>query len=156
MKTTIACLLILLACSALFADDKYVNETLGFELSSPVPASFSGVYQSCMFYLPAADGFAANVNIQIQDFTGTMDQYKSISEAQFKQAGIAILSSRIDQGVFTIEYQGKMGTPNEFHWFAKAYKKADHIYLVTATALQKHWNDQGSTLVKSVNTFRLK
>ena len=155
MKIKICCLLFLLACSALFADDKYVNETFGFEISSPVPGPFSGVYQSSMFYLPAVDGFAGNVNIQVQDFTGTMDQYKGVSEAQFKQAGIQVLNSKIDQGVLTIEYQGKMGNYG-LHWFAKAYKKANRVYLVTATGLQTQWNDQGPALVKSVNTFKLK
>jgi len=155
MKTALACLLILLACSLLFADDKYVNDTFGFEISSPVPGSVTGVYQSAMFYLPAVDGFAANVNIQLQDFTGTIDQYKTASEAQFEQAGIKVLNSKVDQGVLAIEYQGKMGN-YELHWYAKAYQKANRVYLVTATALQTHWNDQGPALVKSVNTFKIK
>jgi hypothetical protein len=155
MKTAISCFLILLACSVLFADDKYVNETLGFEISSPTPGAISGTYQSAIFYLPAVDGFAANVNVQMQDFTGTIDQYKTVSEAQFKAAGIKVLNSKTDQGVLTIEYQGKMGN-YDLHWYAKAYQKAERVYLVTATALQTHWDEQGPALIRSVNTFKLK
>jgi hypothetical protein len=137
------------------AADKYVNETFGFEISPPEAKEFSGMYQTSMFYLPTIDGFGANVNIQIQEYDGTLQEYEKTSRDQFKQAGINVLSANVNADNLTIEYSGKMGG-YELHWYARATKKAERIYLVTATSLETRWNSQSTVLKKSVDSFKLK
>ena len=138
-----------------FADGKYVNDTFGFEMSVPSPVQSLPVYQHCIFYLAAQDGFAANLNVQIQEFVGSIEDYKKATEEQFEQASIKTIQSSIDGETYTVEYAGKM---NEYdlHWFAKAHKQKNRIYLVTATGLEKSWKTQGSVLMQAVNSFKLK
>ena len=45
----------------------YISERLGISIDVPVSKdSGVAIYQVAMFFLPASDGFAANVNIQKQ------------------------------------------------------------------------------------------
>ena len=149
-------ILILLALSTgAFAADKYVNTELGFEMVVPAAGNVSGIYQHCMFYLPTVNGFSANVNLQVQEFAGTLEEYKAASEQQFKQAGIIIVRSALAGGSLSIEYKGTMQNL-ALHWFARALKKENRMYLITATALETRWSIDSPGLVQSVNSFRLK
>jgi hypothetical protein len=155
MKMILTMIVIAAFSCALSAEDKFVSETLGFEISAPEVQQFSGVYQHSMFYLPAIDGFGANVNIQVQDFDGTLQEYEKISRDQFKELGLHVIASRISEGILTVEYGGKMSN-YELHWYARATKKGAKIYLATATALETRWQAQGPILIKSVDSFKLK
>ena len=155
MKLALTIIGIFIFACTVSAADKYVNETLGFEISSPEVKEFSGAYQSSMFYLPVVDGFGANVNIQVQEFEGTLEDYDKLSKDQFKQAGIRVISSQISNDILTIEYSGKLSS-YEMHWYARAIKKGQRVYLATATALQTRWTIQGPILIKSVDSFKLK
>jgi hypothetical protein len=105
--------------------------------------------------LPVVDGFGANVNIQVQEYDGTLEGYDKISRDQFKQAGLRVITANINGDTLTIEYVGKMSS-YELHWYARAIKRGQRIYLATATSLETRWASQGSTLMKSVNSFNLK
>jgi hypothetical protein len=155
MKIALTIIAIAVFASTTFAADKYVNDTFGYEISSPEVKDFSGVYQSSMFYLPVVDGFGANVNIQVQEFEGTLEDYEKLSKDQFKQAGIRVMSSKISGDILTLEYAGKL-TTYEMHWYARAIKRGQRIYLATATSLETRWSSQGPILLKSVDSFKLK
>ena len=43
--------------------------------------------QALMMMMPALNGFSANVNVQIQPYPGSLEDYKKLSEAQFVQMG---------------------------------------------------------------------
>jgi hypothetical protein len=149
-------LIILLGIASLgFADGKYVNDTLGFEMSVPGPAGSSPVYTHCIFYLSAQDDFAANVNLQVQEFNGKIEDYKNLSDEQFKQASLKIIQSSTEGEIYAVEYAGKMNQ-YDLHWFAKAFRHKNKIYLVTATGLEKLWKTQGPILMQSVNSFKVK
>lgn len=152
---TILILIALAISSSGFAADRYVSDSLGFEISAPAPGSISGIYQHCLFYLPASDGFAANVNLQVQEYSGTLSEYKTVSESEFERMGLKTIRSAIEQGVFTVEYSGKMSS-HDLHWYAKAFKKGNKVYLITATALETRWKNESTALVDSVNSFKLK
>lgn len=104
--------------------------------------------------LPAQDGFAPNVNIEIQAYDGTMEGYADISRGQFRNAGFEILSEKIVDGQLTFEFKGKVeGKP--LHWYAKAMKRKNRFFLVTATAAETQWNGVSAKLKACVDSFAL-
>jgi hypothetical protein len=144
-----------LAAGALAAEKKSLFVSHDHKISIEPPASpGAGNLQVAMFFLPASDQFAANVNVQKQSFPGPIDEYMRLSKEQFKLMGISLLKSSVkgDEAVF--EYEGEMqGRP--LHWLARAIKSGDSVYLVTATGLKSRWNQQKQELAKSVNSFKV-
>lgn len=149
---------ILLATSLVFSVAN--AETLefskaGFTIGSLDSKPTQGVSQPLQMFLPAKNGFASNVNVQIQAYPGTLTQYKELSMGQFEQMGISIISSEETADSISFEYSGVMQGLN-LHWFSKAFKKGNHVYLVTATGSEKDWDVDKKILMDNVNSFKLK
>jgi len=153
MKFWITILIMMTAVTTAFSEDRYV--TAAFEISPPEPGNASGVYQQSTFSLPTADGFQANVGVQLQEYDGTMEGYEKISLDEFKEAHIQVIHSEVKGGIFTIEYNGKM-SGYDLHWYARAFKKGKTVYLITGVSLATRWKTDGPSLIKSVNSFKLK
>ena len=103
---------------------------------------------------PASDGFAANVNVQIQPYSGTLDEYIALSEEQFKAAGFKVVQrSKQGQSAVVFEYVGEM-QGRALHWYAKAVHATDRVYLVTATATETQWKREAVPLKECVDSFR--
>ena len=111
-------------------------------------------YQLALFYLPPVDGFAPNVGVRVQVFYGTMKEYDEISAKQFKKTGIKLLHHQVRGNEAVYEYDGELrGT--HMHWYSRAVKKDDRVYVITATALQSQWGSVKDELVHSVDSFEL-
>jgi hypothetical protein len=110
--------------------------------------------QALAMFLPASDGFAANVNVQIQPYTGTIEGYITLTSQQFKSAGIKVLQEKtLTKSVALFEYTGKaQGQP--LHWYARAEKSGDAVFLVTATATPQQWSKESARLKACVDSFR--
>jgi hypothetical protein len=121
------------------------------------PPAFGAGNEGQVFYyfLPTYDGFSANVNLQIQSFPGSLDEYDTITRQQFELAGITILDSRKSGKELMYEYAGEL-EGRALHWYARAIKSGNSIYLVTATALNDRWDLESKALIASVQSFRLK
>lgn len=87
-------LILLLAIPALFAQNpaeipgQYHNTVLGFSISTPQYEAPKGSGANiAMFWFPAAQGFAANVNVQLH---GNLDfeTFVANSARQFTQIGV--------------------------------------------------------------------
>ena len=131
-----------------------VFEQSGYSIQSlDSPPPLAGV-QPLQMLLPAVNGFSANVNVQIQPYNGTLSQYKDISDSQFKQYGFKPILSKINSNNVTFEYTGAMSGKN-LHWYSKAYKKGDFIYLVTATEQESNWEKTKNKLMSVVDSFKL-
>ena len=50
--------------------------------------------QALMMFLPVAGNFSANVNVQIQPYTGTIEEYTTLTLKQFKDAGIKLVAQK--------------------------------------------------------------
>ena len=131
-----------------------VFEQSGYSIKSlDSPPPLAGV-QPLQMLLPAVNGFSANVNVQIQPYNGTLPQYKDISDSQFKQYGFKPILSKINSDNITFEYTGSM-SGKKLHWYSKAYKKGDFIYLVTATEQEDNWSKTKIQLISVVESFKL-
>jgi hypothetical protein len=121
------------------------------------PPAFGAGNEGQVFYyfLPSHDEFSANVNLQIQSFAGSLDEYDRITRGQFDQSGITLIDGHTSGNELVYEYAGDMNG-RALHWYARAIKSGGSIYLVTATALNSRWNLEKKALIASVQSFRLK
>lgn len=110
--------------------------------------------QVFQYFMPASDGFAANVNLQIQPYDGSLEEYEALSIAQFEQLELEVLKSERSDGELLFEYRGDMqGT--ELHWYARVIQGDGMFYVVTATALAERWEEEQEELIDSVHSFAL-
>lgn len=128
---------------------------LGFSIDGLDSAPTGAMVQPIQMFLPPMNGFAPNVNVQIQAYNGTIKQYRELSEGQFKQFNFTLLSIKETGNSLSLEYKGAMQGLN-LHWYAKAFKKGNYVYLVTATGTQADWEINKEKLISSVNSFQLK
>src|SRR5437667_4949030 len=126
----------------------------GFSIQ-PLETAVGKVPQLALFMaLPVSDGFAANVNVQIQPYSGTLDEYIALSEEQFKAAGWKVIQrSKQGQSAVVFEYVGEM-QGRALHWYAKAVHATDRVYLVTATATETQWKREAVPLKECIDSFR--
>jgi len=107
-----------------------------------------------MMFLPVSDGFTANVNVLIQPYIGTIEEYVALTLDQFKNAGIKVLQQKTTaKSVAIFEYSGEM-QGQAVHWYARAEKSGARVYLVTATAARAQWNKEAARLKACVDSFR--
>ena len=105
-----------------------------------------------MFLPPTADRFAPNINIQIQPYTGTIDEYIALTKQQITGAGWELLElATPGKNVLTLEFAG-----DGLHWYARAVRDGDRMYLVTAAASETYWGDLAGQLKSTVDSFKLK
>ncbi|MCI2282468.1 hypothetical protein L3081_02480 [Colwellia sp. MSW7] len=69
--------------------------------------------------------------------------------------GLSIISLEEKDNSITFEYKGTM-QGFDLHWYAKAVKKDNHVYLVTATGAENDWDVDKEILIPNVNSFKLK
>lgn len=105
-------------------------------------------------YLPPKDGFSANVNVQLQPYPGTLAEYVELSLGQFNQFGFIKIADSIADNTAYFEYKGKMQNL-DLHWYAKAIKSGQFVYLVTATDTQSNWPTNKAQLKSVVDSFEL-
>jgi hypothetical protein len=132
---------------------KLVFPNNGFAIA-PLDQPGKGTNQALMMFLPAADGFAPNVNVQTQTYAGTLADYAALSAKQIKDLKLDVVSSKTDKNVTMSEYSGGM-QGRKLHWYTKAMLKEGTIYLVTATALEDQWKGAADKLKACVDSFDL-
>jgi hypothetical protein len=110
--------------------------------------------QAVVMFLSATNGFAANVNVQIQPYGETLDDYLTLSVQQCKNAGFKLLQQNATEKTAVVfEYAGEMDG-RRLHWYARAQKSAGRVYLVTATALDDQWDRLAPQLKACVDSLR--
>ena len=128
----------------------------GFQLdgleAQPVDVPTSAV----MTFLPVTDGFAPNINVQIQPYAGAMKDYVDMSKQQFVAMKWKVVSEKaIGDNEWVAEYAGPL-QGNDLHFYARALSKNGKVYLVTGTAKESQWSAVGGTIRKHVDSFKLK
>ena len=107
-----------------------------------------------VMFLPATVDFAGSVNVQIQPYTGTIEEYTTLTLKQFKNAGLKIIEQKkAGKSGVVFEYNGKL-QGRSLHWYARAEKSGGQVYLATATATEEEWAGQGGKLKSCVDSLR--
>ena len=111
-------------------------------------------YTALSMSLPATDGFAPNVNVQIQQFDGSLDDYIALSRQQFDAYEMEILREDRDGVTVTWEFTWTM-QGQELHGYSRAHHAEGKVFLVTGTAAASQWESVSRRLKSSVDSFTL-
>ena len=118
---------------------RYTNGAYGFSIQPPAfsRAAKNSVIQAAMFFAPAREGFAANLNVMVQEVKMSLDEYCTLSKGQFKQAGFQVLSEArkkiSGRDAVLWEYEGEL-QGRAMKWTSLAVADTDRVYLVTGTS----------------------
>ena len=105
-------------------------------------------------FLPATEGFAPNIIVQIQPYTGTMKDYAALSKKQFEQMKWKVITDQQpNDNEWNVEYTGSL-EGNDLHFYARAVSNNGKVYLITATAKESQWTTVGDTLRKHLESFK--
>lgn len=126
----------------------------GFSISPVEVAPDDVGYTALSMSLPATDGFAPNVNVQIQQFDGTLDDYIALSRQQFDAYEMEMLSEDRGDVTVTWEYAWTM-QGQELHGYSCAHHAEGKVFLVTGTAAASQWESVSGRLKSSVDSFKL-
>ena len=129
----------------------------GFSIEAlDAPPSTTTATTALMTFLPVSDGFAPNVNVNIQPYPGSMASYVTMSKDQFKQMNWTVVAEKQNgENEWIVEYTGPM-QGNELHFYARAVANNGKVYLVTASSKETQWSSVSSLLRKAVDAFKIK
>lgn len=137
----------------------YRDPVYGFTLSTPVFAEgASNTTTTAVISMGAAsDGFAPNVNVQVQRVGMSLDEFARISRDQFRQVGLTVHAEEqvelgTAQGLFW-HYSGPM-QGRELEIVAVAIRSGKDILLATGTATPEQFREVGPILRASVLSLR--
>ncbi len=125
----------------------------GFSIEPPVGHDAAQMQQVVSLAIPMSDGFAPNVNVQVQPFTGPMGDFVKLSLDQFKAAGVKLVVEKHDARSAVLEYTGQL-QGRALHWYARAFVGKNGIGLATATSLESQWAATNAALRQSVDSLR--
>lgn len=125
----------------------FYSSSHGFEITPP-PASYT-----TSFTLAPNNGFAANVNVQVQTYPGSLKEYDDLSSGQFASLGWTVTAKTLDEKELRYDYNGMMNG-NHLRWHCRAIKDQNKVYLITATDLLANWDKNKDVLLHSVNSFK--
>lgn len=148
--------LFLSAATVFSAETVYKSTEYRFQIQPPVVKEWNNSGIVASFMLPAAEGFADNVNVMIQPFEGTIKDYRAITEAELKNMKVKIIQVKESDPLLIIEYAGEI-QGRQLHWYQRAYSTGGKkIYLITATCLASRWEQHKQLLMDSVDSFAIK
>ena len=127
----------------------------GFQIDVLDSAPGASTSIALQMFLPVSDGFAPNINVQIQPYPDTMKDYIALSKGQFDQLNWKMVTdSQPGDDEWTVEYTGQ-AQGLDLHFYARAISQSGKIYLVTASAKESQWATLSDTLRKHVDSFKM-
>lgn len=119
--------------------EKLIFKNAGFAIS-PLDHAIEESRVVLAMFLPASGGFASNINVITQPYSGTLDEYIALSE------------NKIGNDTVVFEYTEEMQT-RPLHFYGKATLKTGLVYLTTATATDEQWKVLSNKLKACVDSF---
>jgi hypothetical protein len=128
---------------------------LGFSIA-PLSADAKGAtFTALTMFIPPANNFAANVNVQIQAYADTMDAYITLSKQQLDQMKLEMIrADKTAPDTCVFEYKGTMGD-RTLHFYSRGILKSGAVYLATATATEDQWATVSDNFKGCVDSFQL-
>ncbi len=158
MKLSLVTVFVLLAGIAALAQTSRLSfPANGFSVDVLEEANPSAEQASAplVMTLPPSGGFAPNVNVSIQPYTGNLEDYVTLSEGQFKTGNYKVLNTKkLDSKMWQWEYTG-MVKSLALHFYSKVIVNGKKAFLSTATATETQWKVHAERLKNVVNSFKL-
>lgn len=138
-----------------FESEGFSINAEGFGVKRPDNSSVAGQSPVAILYLTPTGGFAPNVNVLIQNFPSSISEYVAVTKQEFDSAGIKIVNERtVSPDEWMVEYAGTL-SGRSLHWYARAVKNGDKVFLTTATATPEQWEQVSPKLKQCVDSFAL-
>jgi hypothetical protein len=155
MRIVITCVSALALSLSMALEDpaRLEFKTHGFSIEALEETSEVTV-QALVMTLPPTDGFAANINVQVQPYTGTLEEYMALSTTQLKQVNFKELKTETKGGRCMMEYTGTT-QGRALHFYSVAKKRGNKIVLVTATATQAQWPKVSQKLLRCADSLKI-
>jgi hypothetical protein len=138
---------------------EYRNATIGFTLQPPefkAKASAPNRQVASFYAPPTSDGFAPNMNIQVQKWAKGLEAYIELSESQFDQAGFDVRESKEfdigDRAAVRWMYTGRV-QGRELQFLALAVERGEDVILLTCVAPMRVFKDHEPAFRKSLESF---
>ena len=129
----------------------------GFHIDALDQTAGAATTQALMMFLPVENGFAPNVNVQIQPFPGTIEEYIKVTKGQFTEMSLKLnFEKLVSKNEWLCEYSGSLKGGKAMHWYAKVVVASGKAYLATATTLEESWKAEADLLKKNVESFGVK
>ena len=138
----------------------YTDPHYGFSIDPPKAptAPDGGSATPVMFFAPAEDGFAANLNVTVQAAALTAAQYGEITRGQFKEMGLKVHSENAlkvsGRDALRWDYEGEM-QGRKLRWLALAVMDKARVYLLTCTATAAGFEKQRPGFQAALDSFTL-
>ncbi|MBL7134164.1 MAG: hypothetical protein ISS78_08705 [Phycisphaerae bacterium] len=130
-------------------------ERNGFSIQALEGQPGDAPYTALMMFLPPSKGFAPNVNVVIQPYAGTIDEYAALSKKQFVAGKFKLIrEAKVGKVGVLFEYSGRL-QGRQLRWYARAILRGDKVYLVTATATKDQWAGVSGKLKACVDSFEI-
>lgn len=137
---------------------EYRDAYYGFKINPPsfpvdnVPKS----RPVATFFAPSENRFNANMNINVQTPGLSLDDFASLSRAQFSTAGFEILEERRftvgDHGAVEWTYDGRI-QDRDLRFLAWAVERGDRIFLITCAGSRDSFDRYGARFRASLESF---
>ncbi len=125
----------------------------GFSIEA-IEETSEATMQVLIMTLPPADGFTPNVNVQVQPYDGTLEDYLALSKTQFVQVKFKELKTETKDDRCVLEYTGTV-QGRLLHFYSVAKKRGNKIVLVTATAAQAQWLKVSPKLIHCADSLKI-
>lgn len=148
-------IVVLVASSmCLAAPERLRLEKAGFSIEPLDAEPVATPYQAAILFLPPSGNFAPNVNVQVQPYTGTIDEYLKLSEQQIFTMKMNLISKeQPDKSSMLVEYAGEM-QGYKMHFYAKAIANGTNIFLATGTCTESQWENAVEQIKRCVQSLQ--
>ncbi|MFZ5482107.1 MAG: hypothetical protein ACOZNI_35430 [Myxococcota bacterium] len=146
----------LLAPLALAADATWTGPNGAMLRLPAVPSPGAGQEQLAILFWPPDGGFSPNVNVIRQAFAGSLADWWSISESQFRTMGVTVVSRKDtkvgSRPALRVEYAG-FANGFDLHFDALAIADAGAVWLATCTAPNPTWSTWAPRCKQALDSF---
>lgn len=126
----------------------------GFAIEPLIVQESGKDYTVTSMFLEPTEGFAPNINVRKVYFEGTMAEFLDVTRSDFEEMEWSILDARImDDGSMLLEATGSYNNL-ELHWYVRAVRSRDAVFMATGTTLQSQWMSVGRIIRRSADSIR--
>lgn len=139
--------------SAAERPDRLVFKEAGFAIRPLAENPGEGGTRVLIMAMTPKNGFASNVNVHVQPYADSLEDYIKLSKKQFTQSGLKVIKeSKPTKNSVIFEYTGSM-QGKDLHYYARVIHAKGRVFLATATALESSWLADSEELRSCVDSL---
>jgi hypothetical protein len=137
---------------------EYIDAAYGYRLTPPsYGVSREPMVMTAVFFAPPKNGFAANINVQVQRPGVSWEEFQTLSARQLEASGFEVSSreprkvgeNRAVEWLYSGELQGR-----RMRFIGLAIEKGEQVFLLTATALESSFAEHEKAFREALSSFR--